>query len=337
MAQNNTNEQATNITARINVMAPVPNIDINYGPYDSVDAAFETLTSYGAIAKGLTVGVNTESGIQEYWFKNGVTKNDLVEKLADQGVTDYNDLENKPKIGNKVLDNQTTLSDIGAASETALTTHTGNSNIHVSSAQKTQLSNLPTSMKYGNTAISTFTIDGEKLTIHVGNSDYSFRLTEWHDIADFYVLYGEVSYSNGAYQIKIDGTNKPFANVTANELMTLSDSQYGYPVLSSANKISMEVKNVGTIKCDYTIKDGNFNENATALMIMYRTSGTNLPSLQNAVYTNVLDGAYIYGNGANLLNSYLAKSGLVVGEATYSLVTYYNSQKLEGNDYGITF
>lgn len=95
MPQTSINEQATNITARINVMEPVPNVDINYGPYNSTSEAYQTLYSNGALCAGLTVGISTENGIEEHWFKNGITENDLIPKITqEQNVIpiSYNDL-----------------------------------------------------------------------------------------------------------------------------------------------------------------------------------------------------------------------------------------------------
>lgn len=84
MPQASINEQATNITARINVMEPVPNVDINYGPYNSTSEAYQTLYSNGALCVGLTVGISTENGIEEHWFKNGITENDLIPKITQE-------------------------------------------------------------------------------------------------------------------------------------------------------------------------------------------------------------------------------------------------------------
>ena len=84
MPQTSINEQATNITARINVMEPVPNVDINYGPYNSTSEAYQTLYSNGALCVGMTVGISTENGIEEHWFKNGITENDLIPKVTQE-------------------------------------------------------------------------------------------------------------------------------------------------------------------------------------------------------------------------------------------------------------
>lgn len=64
------------------------NIDYKYGPYHSLDEAYETLGEDGddVIAIGLTVGILTDNGIVEYWFKNGITKEDLVLKGIDPSL-----------------------------------------------------------------------------------------------------------------------------------------------------------------------------------------------------------------------------------------------------------
>ena len=65
----------------------LPNIDAIYGPYPNLNAAITTITA-SKRAKGLTVGIMTDNGIEEYWFKNGITNSHLVPK--NQGGSGYN-------------------------------------------------------------------------------------------------------------------------------------------------------------------------------------------------------------------------------------------------------
>lgn len=46
----------------------LPNIDAIYGPYPNLNAAITTIMA-SKRAKGLTVGIMTDTGIEEYWFK----------------------------------------------------------------------------------------------------------------------------------------------------------------------------------------------------------------------------------------------------------------------------
>ena len=59
-----------------------PNLDYNYGLYHSREEAFEALGEDGedVITLGRTVGIMTENGVVEYWWKNGVSLEDLVPK-----------------------------------------------------------------------------------------------------------------------------------------------------------------------------------------------------------------------------------------------------------------
>ena len=57
----------------------LPNIDAIYGPYPDLNTA-KTSIMASKRCKGLTVGILTDNGIEEYWFKNGITNNSLVPK-----------------------------------------------------------------------------------------------------------------------------------------------------------------------------------------------------------------------------------------------------------------
>ena len=86
---------ATNINNRLVCNEPHANLDSYYGPYDSVDAAFNALAdttvngvNYTKKYIGLTVGVwnSAKTEITEYWFKGGTAKANLVEKTSDAGL-----------------------------------------------------------------------------------------------------------------------------------------------------------------------------------------------------------------------------------------------------------
>lgn len=65
------------------------NLDAKYGPYESVDEAFEVLATDGDNAVGLTVGIiNPATGdIDDYWFYGGNSRQHLVAKLKYDGST----------------------------------------------------------------------------------------------------------------------------------------------------------------------------------------------------------------------------------------------------------
>ena len=64
-----------------------PQMDKRYGPYDSVSAALTALTTSKRCV-GLTIGIKSGNSITEYWFKDGVSDSNLVEK-ADSTYQNY--------------------------------------------------------------------------------------------------------------------------------------------------------------------------------------------------------------------------------------------------------
>lgn len=66
----------------------LPNIDAKYGPYSSTTEALMALAP-DARAVGLTVGIKTSIGITEYWFKNGISDNNLVVKGEAPDLSNY--------------------------------------------------------------------------------------------------------------------------------------------------------------------------------------------------------------------------------------------------------
>ena len=335
MAQ--TKQQATNITERINVLYPVPNVDINYGPYESVLEAYTTLYNNEAIAIGLTVGIQ-ESGsntIQEYWFNGGTTEEHLVKKLAEEGITSYNDLDDKPSINNQTLVAGTSLTDIGAASASTLSSHTSNEKIHT-----------PITYNGTTTAVTGIKLEGEKLTFTVGANEYSFRLTEWHDVADFYILFAKISYSNGAYYANINGTDVAYDSLTSEQLLSMAvlengnPDQYGYTVKSAGDKETLTLHDNTAVSCDYIIRSANMPQHKNAVLVMYRTSGISLPSLNKFVWTGSLDNGYYYNSDTSVdqLKTYLQKSDIVTEFGRYGIKAWY-SQTVESFDldFGINF
>lgn len=66
----------------------LPNIDAKYGPYSSTTEALMALAP-NARAIGLTVGIKTSIGITEYWFKNGISDNNLAVKGEAPDLSNY--------------------------------------------------------------------------------------------------------------------------------------------------------------------------------------------------------------------------------------------------------
>lgn len=81
-------------TRNVLVGEPCANIDYKYGPYSSVQEAFDELSDMEVLAIGLTVGIMTDSGIVEYWFKSACSKStDLVLK-CNNDVSESNQNNN---------------------------------------------------------------------------------------------------------------------------------------------------------------------------------------------------------------------------------------------------
>lgn len=76
-----------NFTGNDSEFNPYPQMDKRYGPYDSVSAALTALTTSKRCV-GLTIGVKSGNSITEYWFKDGVSDSNLVEK-ADSTYQNY--------------------------------------------------------------------------------------------------------------------------------------------------------------------------------------------------------------------------------------------------------
>jgi hypothetical protein len=341
------NINATNITARINVIEPVPNVDINYGPYDNTEIAQQTLDQYGVWdenAIGLTVGVwkdSTHKKVEEYQLiKNNSGNLELTLKQAEvtPGITDYSALTGKPSINNHELSSgNNTLASIGAASASALSSHTSDSKIHVP-------------MTYGGTttAITGFKIEGEKMTITVGSSEYSFRLTEWRDIPDYYVLFGNPVFDDAQndYVIQIDGVSKTMAQITGDDILSLASSteeRNGYVITSTKQKFP--TNNYGTLNCDYTTE---ITEIKNAMFILFRKSNNTFNSLKTVIstYPGLSDVVVYNTNGipnvgnVDDFNTWASFNKTVtIGDEQYQLKTVYDSGQsgLRSNKFGIMF
>lgn len=105
----------------------LPNIDAKYGPYSSTTEALMALAQE-VRAIGLTVGIKTSTGIVEYWFKNGISDNNLVVKGEAPDLSNYytkKQVDDKfTSTNNKVTKN---ANDIQEVKETIADIEMGNS------------------------------------------------------------------------------------------------------------------------------------------------------------------------------------------------------------------
>lgn len=74
-------------TNTIQTTKPHSNLDAFYGPYNSVEEVYAKLKSDYRML-GLTVGILEQGGIVEYWWKKGITNEDLEPKLIGTGLDD---------------------------------------------------------------------------------------------------------------------------------------------------------------------------------------------------------------------------------------------------------
>lgn len=77
-------KKSFNLANRINVVNKYSNVDLNYGPYNSVEEAIDNIPE-GVRDIGLTVGVLVNGYVVEYWWKSGVADVDLIMKTNATG------------------------------------------------------------------------------------------------------------------------------------------------------------------------------------------------------------------------------------------------------------
>lgn len=98
-------------------------LDVYYGPYDSISICKEATQTQRDINgnptlqiryQGMTVGIKENGKIVEYWFKDGISDDDLIKKIDTDKIKDelsndllpkYNELDNSiewPNIGNNI-------------------------------------------------------------------------------------------------------------------------------------------------------------------------------------------------------------------------------------------
>lgn len=66
------------LTQKVKIVTPNASSDSQYGPYDSIGEALTATENLREL--GRTVGIIENGGISEYWFKEGITDNDLIPK-----------------------------------------------------------------------------------------------------------------------------------------------------------------------------------------------------------------------------------------------------------------
>ena len=89
----------------------LPNLDLRYGPYDSISIAIEKLGNL--LTPGLTIGIRKQNGeIIEYQVNND-------RQLVEKTIKNYDKLENHPKINNIELKGNKTNEQLGIPTKTS--------------------------------------------------------------------------------------------------------------------------------------------------------------------------------------------------------------------------
>jgi len=73
-----------NLVNRIKIVNPSANVDVDYGPYNSLSDA-KTAVLEIIREKGKTVGIIESGSVVEYWWKDGIGDGDLVPKTSGGG------------------------------------------------------------------------------------------------------------------------------------------------------------------------------------------------------------------------------------------------------------
>ena len=87
---------AFDISQQVKIVNPTANVDYYYGTYASIAEACASVP-FEIRVKGKTVGILTDNGVVEYWWKTGIEDKDLVVKSGSTSkiihVVDENDIE----------------------------------------------------------------------------------------------------------------------------------------------------------------------------------------------------------------------------------------------------
>lgn len=244
----------------------------------------------------------------------------MVDELADGGVIDTSlSLESENPVQNKA---------IKAALDKKVDTATGMglSQENFTTVLKNKLNAMPSITNY----------DAANDRITIGSKTY--QLTEYVPIPDFYAFFGNVKYTEGAWNFQTNGGSwKTFSALTAEDLMAVATAQGeggGNMIKTTAQKITLPTKNHGSVKCDYVKND--YNGGGNALLILSKANVT----LDFTIITSALESHYIYNRSQTVdqFNHNMDKSNLEIGTGKYNLRVYKaTSGTLDGNSFGINY
>lgn len=167
---------------------------------------------------------------------------------------------------------------------------------------------------------------------------------EPYDAYDFYVLFAKITYNNGTYYVNVNGTDVEYNSLTTQQLLSMAITEDGrtasdgYLVRSSANKQIFNLHDGNSMECDYVIHSNDVPEHMNAVLVMYRTSGTETPYLNKFAWNGSLDNGYYFNSNTNVddLKLYLQRTNVVYGASTYEIKGWY-SQLIDTFDVDFAF
>lgn len=128
------------------------------------------------------------------------------------GTSDYTQLDNKPQINGTTLTGNKSASDLGLATSSDLSTHTGNATIHVTAADKTVWTAKQDKLTSAN-AGTNITITEESGIVKISSTGGTGGTTNYNDLTNKpqiggTTLSGNKSAADLGLQSKIDASNK---------------------------------------------------------------------------------------------------------------------------------
>lgn len=167
----------------------VPSIDSKYGPYASVDAAYDVLYDANIICVGLTVGIynDDKTEITEYWFNGGTALENLVEKISAEVTVDSELSESSPN----AIANSAVTAGLSGKQDTLTfdDTPTENSTNPVTSGGiYTAISNVTVPVDTALSSESTNAISNKAVTTGLATKQDTLSGVSTNDTSNFYVI-----------------------------------------------------------------------------------------------------------------------------------------------------
>jgi hypothetical protein len=221
-----------NLANRIEVVNPAANIDATYGPYENVAAANAAIVE-GLRVQGRTVGILSGGTVVEYWWKDGVTDGDLVEKTSGGGGGAVDSVNTKT--GVVVLD----TSDIAATTDKNYVTDADLTTLSSTSGTNTGDQDLSELVPY----------TGATQNVDLGEHQLSTDQVTFDQIPTQAAGVGVLRWNDtdGTLDLGLKGGNatlqvgqEQFIRVRADEDITNGDAVYATGAVGATGRITVE-------------------------------------------------------------------------------------------------